>query len=75
MTEAIPGSCFLCSKKIELVPGARIVRATISSSSAQQADLVERIFHLTCFHAFTTGSRAEGDILTYRIVDAAPEIP
>ena len=74
MTEAIQGPCFLCSKKIELTPGARVVRATISSGGAQAGDLIERIFHLTCFHAFTTGSRSDGDILTYRIVDAAPEI-
>jgi len=75
MTEASQGLCFLCSKKIDATPGARVVRATISSGDSQAGDLVERIFHLTCFHAFTTGSRSDGDVLTYRIVDAAPEIP
>ena len=75
MTGVIHGPCFLCSKKIEATRGARVVRATISSGGPQAGDLVERVFHLTCFHAFTTGSRSDGDVLAYRIVDAAPEIP
>jgi hypothetical protein len=29
----------------------------------------DRVYHLSCFEACTTGSRRDGDVWTYRIVD------
>ena len=46
-------TCFFCSKAI-----ASGTRAAF-----------DRVYHLSCFEACTTGSRRDGDVWTYRIVD------
>jgi hypothetical protein len=33
-----------------------------------ERDDLQRVFHLNCFIAFTTGTLRDGDIWTYRIV-------
>ncbi len=63
MSETKPGTCFLCSKTIPHTPGTRMV-------ITPERDGLQRVFHLNCFVAQTTGTRRD-DIWTYRIV-AAP---
>jgi hypothetical protein len=46
--------------------GTRVVEATLDR------DDQPRLFHLTCFVAFNTGTRREDAIWTYRIVPARP---
>ena len=53
-------TCFLCSRQI--AAGTRAAFVTIKDERA------DRIYHLGCFEACTTGS-GELDIWTYRIGD------
>jgi hypothetical protein len=62
MSEAKPQTCFLCSKAIRHTASARMVEVTLERPGLQ------RVFHLNCFVAFTTGTPRDGDIWTYRIV-------
>ncbi len=64
MSEAQPDTCFLCSKNIPHTPGTRMVEVT------PERDGLKRVFHLSCFVAFTTGTPRDGDIWTYRIVSS-----
>jgi hypothetical protein len=58
--ENAPRRCFLCSREIEA--GTRAAFVTI------KAERADRVYHLSCFEACTTGSR-ELDIWAYRIGD------
>jgi hypothetical protein len=54
-------TCFFCSKAI--VSGTRAAFVTIKDESS------DRVYHLSCFEACTTGSRRDGEVWAYRIVD------
>jgi hypothetical protein len=54
-------ACFFCSKAI--APGTRAAFVTIKDEPS------DRVYHLSCFEACTTGPRRDGDVWTYRIVD------
>lgn len=60
-----PATCALCSKKI--APGTKAVYVTVANESA------ERVYHLDCFAASTTGSAHQGAVWTYRIVGTPAE--
>ncbi len=62
--------CFLCSKQLSYAQGKRMVRVSFDSSEQHFA---ERVFHLPCFDAFTTGSLRDGTIWTYCIVGTPAE--
>ena len=62
MSEAKPDTCFLCSKTIPHTPSTRMVEVTPERPGLQ------RVFHLNCFVAYTTGTPRDGAIWTYRIV-------
>jgi len=62
-TQATP--CALCSK--EITPGAKAVYVTVENERA------ERVYHLDCFAASTTGSSRDGAVWTYRIVGTPVE--
>jgi len=61
MSDRTHAPCSLCAKPILRLPNTRIVHVNF-----------ERLFHLNCFVAFTTGSRRD-DIWTYRIVGAGAD--
>ncbi len=73
MTGPTPETCFLCSKQLPHARGERLVRATLQQDGFSEENLIERVFHLTCFDAFTTGSRHTGVIWTYRIIGTPAE--
>jgi len=65
MRDKPPARCTLCSK--EIAPGTKAVYVTVENEAG------ERLYHLDCFAASTTGSSREGAVWTYRIVGTPAE--
>jgi len=65
MRENPSARCALCST--EIAQGTRAVYVTVENEAG------ERVYHLDCFAASTTGSFREGAVWTYRIVGTLPE--
>jgi len=65
MRNAAPAMCALCST--EIAPGTKAVYVTLENEAG------ERVYHLDCFAASTTGSSREGAVWTYRIVGTPPD--
>jgi len=68
MSQPKPETCHLCSKSNPHSPGTSIVEVML------ERDGLQRVFHLNCFVAFTTGTPRDGNMWTYRIV-ATPANP
>lgn len=68
MAGATQETCFLCSKRLSYAQGKRVVRVTLQQDGSSEQNLIERVFHVTCFEAFTTGSLRNGVIWIYCIV-------
>ena len=65
MRDTPSARCALCSH--EIPAGTRAVYVTVAKEST------ERVYHMDCFAASTTGSFREGAVWTYRIVGAPAE--
>ena len=65
MRDIPPATCALCSK--DIAPATRAVYVTVGNEAG------ERVYHLDCFAASTTGSSREGVVWTYRIVGTPAE--
>ena len=65
MRDTPPATCALCSG--EIGPGTRAAYVTVENEAG------ERVYHVDCFAASTTGSPREGAVWTYRIVETPAE--